>query len=123
MRARNRLGLILAAVVAAAVAGGAAAQTTSDAPSARPAAIINLATEDGLRLVKGQWRYREATIVEVAHHAPGPDLRPPGPPNRTYDISPHAGEADFDDSAWTSLAPQELEGRRGNGRLSFNWYR
>jgi gluconolactonase len=123
MRARTRLGLILAAMVAAAPPAGAAAQTTSDAPAARPAAIINLATEDGVRLVRGQWRYRDATIVEVEHHAPGPDLRPSGPPNRTYDISPHAGEVDFDDSAWAKLAPHELEGRRGNGRLSFNWYR
>jgi len=119
----TRLGLILAAIVAAGAPAGAAAQTTSDAPAARPAAIINLATEDGVRLVKGQWRYRDAAIIEVEHHAPGPDLRPSGPPNRTYDISPHAGDADFDDSAWAKLAPQELEGRRGNGRLSFNWYR
>ena len=123
MRARARFGLILAAIAGAAAAGGAAAQTTSDAPAGRPAAIINLATEGGVRLVKGQWRYRDATIVEVDHRAPGPDLRPSGPANRTYDISPHAGEAGFDDSAWTQLAPQELESRRGNGRLSFNWYR
>jgi gluconolactonase len=59
----------------------------------------------------------------VDHHAPGPDLRPSGPPNRTYDIAPHAGIAAFDDSSWTALAPSELEGRRTNGRLSFGWYR
>jgi gluconolactonase len=123
MRARARFGLILATVAAAAAPACAFAQTTSDAPAGRPAAIINLATEDGARLVKGQWRYRDATIVQVDHHAPGPDLRPSGPPNRTYDIAPHAGEAGFDDSGWTPLAPQELESRRGNGRLSFNWYR
>jgi len=123
MRARARFGLILATLAAAAAPAGAFAQTTSDAPAGRPEAIINLATEDGVRLVKGQWRYRDATIVEVDHHAPGPDLRPSGPPNRTYDIAPHAGEAGFDDSGWTLLAPEELESRRGNGRLSFNWYR
>jgi gluconolactonase len=123
MRARARFGLILATVAAAAAPACAFAQTTSDAPAGRPAAIINLATEAGVRLVKGQWRYRDATIVEVDHRAPGPDLRPSGPPNRTYDIAPHAGEAGFDDSGWTLLAPQELESRRGNGRLSFNWYR
>jgi gluconolactonase len=125
MRTLARLGFILAAAVTAAAAAppGAAAQTTSDAPAGRPAAIINLATEDGVRLVKGQWRYRDATIVEVEHRAPGPDLRPSGSPNRTYDISPQAGAAGFDDSAWMALAPRELESRRGNGRLSFNWYR
>jgi gluconolactonase len=123
MRARAGLRLIVAAIAVAAAPAGATAQTTSDAPAARPAAIVNLATEEGVQLVKGQWRYRDATIVEVEHRAPGPDLRASGPPNRTYDISPHAGEADFDDSAWMRLAPREIEGRRGNGRLSFNWYR
>jgi gluconolactonase len=122
MRARARLGLILTAIVMAAPIV-APAQTTPDAPAGRPAAIVNLATEEGARLVKGQWRYRDVTIVEVEHRGPGPDLRPSGPPNRTHDIAPHAGAADFDDSGWATLAPGELESRRGNGRLSFNWYR
>jgi gluconolactonase len=123
MRARARVGLTLAAIAVAAAPAAAVAQTTSDAPAATPAAIINLATDDGVRLVNGQWRYRDATIVPVEHRAPGPDLRPSGPPNRTYDIAPHAGAANFDDSDWLALAPRELESRRGNGRLSFNWYR
>jgi gluconolactonase len=124
MCARAGLGLILAAAIAAAAPSAAAvAQTTSDAPAATPAAIIDLATDDGVRLVKGQWRYHDAAIVPVEHRAPGSDLRPSGPPNRTYDIAPHAGSADFDDSGWLALAPRELESRRGNGRLSFNWYR
>jgi gluconolactonase len=74
-------------------------------------------------LVKAQWRYSDARVVEVSHHAAGPDLRPSGPANRTNDISPHAGGADFDDSAWQAVAPAELEARRSNGRLAFNWYR
>jgi gluconolactonase len=123
MRARARVALTLAAIAVAAAPAAAVAQTTSDAPAATPAAIINLATDDGVRLVNGQWRYRDATIVPVEHRAPGPDLRPSGPPNRTYDIAPHAGAANFDDSDWLALAPRELESRRGNGRLSFNWYR
>ena len=123
MRARACLSLILAAAVMAAAPAGGAAQTTSDAPAATPAAIINLATEEGVRLVRGQWRYSDARIVDVEHRAPGPDLRPSGPPNRAHDIAPHAGAADFDDSAWAALAPASLESRRGNGRLSFNWYR
>ncbi len=55
--------------------------------------------------------------------APGPDLRPSGAPIKTYDYTPHAGARDFDDSAWAVLDPTTLEGRRGTGRLSFNWYR
>jgi gluconolactonase len=101
----------------------AAAQTTADAPAGRPAAVIDLATDEGLRLVEGQWRYRDVSVIEVAHRAVGPDLRPSGPPNRTHDIAPHAEAAGFDDSAWELLPASRLQARKGNGRLSFNWYR
>jgi gluconolactonase len=101
----------------------AGAQITSDAPAIRPDAIVNLASDEGTALVRGQWRYSDATIVPVEHHAPGPDLRPSGPPNRTYDVAPHAGAADFNDSAWESIQPAALDTRRTPGRLSFGWYR
>jgi gluconolactonase len=104
-------------------AGAAFAQITSEVPAVRPDAIINLATDEGVSLVRGQWRYRDARVVEVEHRSPGPDLRPSGPPNRTYDIAPHAGAADFDDAAWDTIAPKGLEDRRSSGRLSFGWYR
>jgi len=100
------------------------AQITSDAPTnGRPAAIVNLATAEGIQLVKGQWRYSDTKIIEVDHHSVGADLRPSGPPNRTNDISPHAGAADFDDSKWGVLQPAQLEARKSTGRLCFNWYR
>src|SRR5512145_2548757 len=123
MRARTLLGGGVTALLLIVSPPEAAAQTTPDAPAGRPAAIINLATDEGVRLVKGQWRYSDVKIVEIDHRSPGPDLRPSGPPNRTYDITPHAGAADFDDSAWTVLPASQLDARRGNGRLSFNWYR
>jgi gluconolactonase len=104
-------------------AGDGFAQVTGDAPAVRPDAIVNLATDEGTALVHGQWRYRDARVIEVAHRSPGPDLRPSGPPNRTYDITPHAGAADFDDAAWDAIAPRDLEERRSGGRLSFGWYR
>jgi gluconolactonase len=104
-------------------AAHAVGQVTSDVPGVRPDAIVDLATDEGVTAVKGQWRYRDAKIVEVEHRAPGPDLRASGAPNRTYDIAPHAGAADFDDAAWAALRPGDLEARRTNGRLSFGWYR
>ena len=119
---RLAAGLVTALALAVSPAT-VAAQTTQDAPALRPAAIINLATDEGVRLVKGQWRYSDVKIIEVEHRAPGPDLRPSGRPVRTYDISPHAGAVDFDDSTWTTLPGSQLEARNGNGRLSFNWYR
>jgi gluconolactonase len=104
-------------------AGAAFAQITADVPAVRPDAIVNLAADEGAALVRGQWRYRDARIIEVEHRSPGPDLRPSGPPNRTYDITPHAGAADFDDAGWEAIAPTGLEERRSSGRLSFGWYR
>jgi gluconolactonase len=125
MSALRALGLVAGFLGSIMVAAGpeAAAQTTADAPAGRLAAVVDLATDDGLRLVKGQWRYRDAAIIDVAHRALGPDLRPSGPPNRTYDITPHAGGVGFDDSSWEMLPAAELQARKGNGRLSFNWYR
>jgi gluconolactonase len=99
------------------------AQATVDLPVVLPAAVVDLRTPDGAALVKAQWRYSDVRLVEVDHHAPGPDLRPSGPANRTHDISPHAEAADFDDSGWEAIEPAGLEARRSNGRLAFNWYR
>ena len=112
-----------ACVLALAVPLAAFAQVTGDVPAVRPDAIVNLATDEGVSAVKGQWRYSDARIVEVEHRAAGPDLRASGAPNRAYDIAPHAGTVDFDDSSWTALRPADLEARRTNGRLSFGWYR
>jgi gluconolactonase len=89
----------------------------------RPDAIVDLRTADGAKLVSGQWRVHEASIVEVDHHAPGSDLKPTGAPNRTHDVSPKAGAADFDDSSWEAVEATSLEARRSSGRLSFEWYR
>ena len=66
----------------------------------RPDAVIDLRTAEGVRLVNGQWRYSDTKIVEVDAKAPGPDLKPSGTPIKTYDYTPKAGAADFDDSRW-----------------------
>jgi len=106
-----------------AMAFGALAQVTGDAPGVRPEAIVDLKTDEGMALVKGQWRYSNAKVIDVDHHSPGADLTPSGPPNRTQDIDLHAGTADFDDSNWERMKPVQLEERRSTGRLCFNWYR
>jgi gluconolactonase len=99
------------------------AQATVDVPAVLPAAVVDLRTDEGARLVQAQWRYSDVGIVTVEHHEPGPDLRASGAVNRTNDITPHAQAADFDDSAWETVRPADLERRRSHGRLAFNWYR
>jgi gluconolactonase len=96
---------------------------TEDVPADRAEAIIDLMTSEGVSLVKGQWRYSDVKIVDVEHKSPGLDLAPSGPPNRTYDIVPHAGAREFDDSKWEAITGPGLETRRATGRLCFNWYR
>lgn len=107
----------------AVMAGSAVGQVTSDAPGVRPDAIVDLKTDEGIALVKGQWRYGNTKVIDVDHRSPGADLAPSGPPNRTQDIDVHAGAADFDDSTWEQIKPAQLEERRSTGRLCFNWYR
>jgi gluconolactonase len=84
------------------------AQVTADVPGVRPDAVIDLRTPEGVALVRGAWRYRDAAIVPVGN---------------TFDLTPHAGATDFDDASWPAIDAASLEARRGAGRLSFNWYR
>lgn len=94
-----------------------------EAPGGKPEASIDLATEEGVKLVKGQWKYSDTRIVEVEFKAAGFDNQPTGNPVKTYDYAPKAGGADFDDSNWEIISASDLQKRRGNGRISFNWYR
>ena len=101
----------------------AQAQTVMDPPAGRPDAIVDLATREGMQLVKGTWRYSNTRIVEVDAKGPGPDLKPSGSPIKTYDYSPKAGVADFDDSGWEVIDAATLDQRRSTGKLCFAWYR
>jgi gluconolactonase len=105
------------------VTTGARSQTNADTPKGQPEATINLATAEGAKLVKGEWRYSDAKIIEIDFKDPGPDNQPTGAPVKTYDIVPHAGGADFDDSQWQVIDATTLTARRGTGRVCFNWYR
>ena len=117
------MAIVLAAFVllAATIAGAA---SSDDMLAKRKAeAAIDLATREGVQLVRGEWRYSDTKIVEVDFKAAGTDGQPGGAPNKAYDFTPHAGRADFDDSKWEVIDPTSLDKRRSAGRLAFNWYR
>jgi gluconolactonase len=120
---RLRFAVVIAFSVLVFLAGHAFAETDADAPNGQPDAVIDLATKEGVDLVKGQWRYNDTKIIQVDFKAPGPDKQPTGKLIKTYDFTPHAGGADFDDSKWENIEPTTLDARRSTGRLSFNWYR
>jgi gluconolactonase len=91
-----------------------------------PDAVIDLQTDAGVELVRGQWRYSDARIEEIEFVQVGHPDDPLGPgliPNRTYDVTPHAEAADYDDSEWRVLGPADTQLRLSQGRVCFNWYR
>jgi gluconolactonase len=100
-----------------------AASRADAAASERPVATIDLTSDAGASLVQGTWRYSDARIVDTTFRAPDASGQPTGAPVSTYDIAPQAGVVGFDDSTWPVIAPTSLGERRGNGRVSFNWYR
>jgi gluconolactonase len=101
----------------------AKAQTSANAPTGKPEATINLASDEGTRLVKGEWRYSDTRIIETDFRSAGADNQPTGAPVKTYDYTPKAGGLGFDDSKWEVIPATSLDKRRGNGRIWFNWYR
>jgi gluconolactonase len=114
------VGLLMVVMARSAAGQNWAAQQP---PYGRPDATIDLRTNEGVQLVKGQWRYSDVKIVEVDSRGPGPDLKPSGTPIKTYDYSPHPGTASFDDSKWSAIEPASLDARRAGGKVCFNWYR
>ena len=99
------------------------AQKVQDPPAGPADAILDLTTREGASLVKGQWRYHDVKIEETDFRGPGPDLKPTGAANRTYDYAPHAGDTGFDDSSWEKIDATALDQRRSTGKLCFAWYR
>ncbi|MGH8533356.1 MAG: SMP-30/gluconolactonase/LRE family protein [Gammaproteobacteria bacterium] len=92
-------------------------------PSGPPLATLDLTAREGVRAVKGEWRYSDTRIIEIEHRRPDKDGQPTGERIKTYDYAPHAGWIDFDDRTWSVLDPTTLSQRRCGGRLCFNWYR
>ena len=75
MRARD---LFAAAALLLLGAAASFSQTPApqDPPAGAPEASIDLATDEGLALVQGQWRYADTRIVESDFPGPGPDNQP-----------------------------------------------
>jgi gluconolactonase len=105
------------------IAMNVSAFAQSPLPAGTPDAVIDLATDAGAQSVNGQWRYSDVKIVETNFKAAGADGQPGAIANTTYDITPKAGDADFNDASWEKIGATTLSKRRGNGRVGFNWYR
>jgi gluconolactonase len=118
----NTIAALLTAIVALGILR-AEGQSIQDPPFGRPDAVVDLASREGVELVKGQWRYRDVKILEADSRTVGPDLKPSGAPSKTYDYEPHAGVADFDDSQWEAIDAATLDQRRSTAKVCFNWYR
>jgi gluconolactonase len=121
MSARGVTAVALVAIVTAPALSWAQPRALGTVADRKPDAVVDLRTVEGARLVQGTWRYRDGEIVPVDFRGPGADRRPSGAPVRTFDIEPRAGARDFDDHAWATIAADQLDARRTNGRLSFNW--
>jgi gluconolactonase len=117
------IAIFLAVFILLAAATANAASLADTLSKRKPEAIIDLATAEGVQLVKGEWRYSDTKIIEVDFTAPGPDGQPGSTPTKAYDFAPHAGRAEFDDSRWETIDPTSLDKRRSAGKLAFNWYR
>jgi gluconolactonase len=102
----------------AAPAPAAPAAAPQLVPFLVPAYSVNLMTAEGSAALGAQWKTMEAKIVEgpaLAGHLPGYD--------KSYDISPHAGDKGYDDSSWPKIEAKALGDRRGGGKVSFLWFR
>jgi gluconolactonase len=88
------------------------------APILPAAKTLNLMTSDGMAVLDAQWKNMDARIVEVPAMEREVDTWP-----MAYDIDPHAGGSDYDDSDWPIITGEELATRRGGGRIFFTWYR
>jgi gluconolactonase len=111
------------ALLLACVASPSLAPAANTPRATLPDAVVDLRTPAGAARVKAQWRYSDTRIGEIDHRSVGPNLKASGPKNRTFDFTPDARATDFDDSKWEIIPADSLEKRRGNGRLSLNWYR
>jgi hypothetical protein len=124
---RNILGLVtggVLGVLSLAVATLSVAQAPPPRPApimppgVPPALVVDLMSADGAAALGAQWRVADVQIKEVPV-MPGFLTQN----KMTYDIDPHAGGTDFDDSKWPVVEAKDLGARRSGGHVAFMWYR
>jgi gluconolactonase len=103
---RRRAALAGAALVTALSSGLAPLSATPAAERSfldgRPDAVVDLDSREGLRAIRGEWRYADVPV--------GGTVVP-------------AGAAAFDDAQWEIAPAGTLQQRRTGGGRSFAWYR
>jgi gluconolactonase len=114
------LSLMISSISVAQAPAPASASTPLPviAPSIPAVYVVNLATPEGMAAFNARWKNMDVKIVEA-----------PAMPNAgaawksSYDITPKAGDAHFDDSSWATIEPKGLLERRGGGHLFMTWFR
>jgi hypothetical protein len=113
------LSLLMSSVsVAQAPPASATTPMPAIAPSIPPTSVVDLTTPEGMAMFNARWKNMDVKIVEA------PPMPNAGAAWKTsYDITPKAGEAHFDDSMWPAIEPKGLLERRGGGHLFMTWFR
>ena len=87
-------------------------------PGTPPTLVVDLMSAEGASALGAQWRVSDVKVKEV------PIIEGTITQNKmTYDIDPHAGGTDFDDSKWPVIEAKDLAARRSGGHVAFMWYR
>ncbi len=126
---RNILGGLIAVGLVGVLSLTVATHSVAQAPAPPPVAalmppglpptfVVDLMSAEGAAALGAHWRVSDVTIKEV------PIIQGTTTQNKmTYDIDPHAGGTDFDDSKWPVIEPKDLNARRSGGHVAFMWYR
>lgn len=101
------------------------AQETRELAVYKPYAIVDLRQQNDAAITNTSWQYAVAGTKEISFKSPGPSstdanlLYPTGNEVKTLNLYPTIQE--LDKVQWADAI--DLETRRGNGKLSFVWYR
>jgi hypothetical protein len=112
------LSLAVATISVAQAPPGPPPATALMAPGLPATKVIDLMSAEGAAMLGTKWRVSDVTVKEVPN-IPGTITQN----KMTYDIDPHAGGTDFDDSKWPVIEPKDLNARRSGGHVAFMWYR